>query len=359
MKKKRYEFFFGRFATVNFTVTHAMARRLQHTYRVPTPIVALHDRPAAHFRPLSPDERARFLSSFAPTTAYADAILAGAMRLVVSSTSWTADEDFSMLLDALVAYSAAAAAAATRQAPSSSSSSSSLPRRRQPPLPAILAIITGKGPLRQHYLERIAALEAQGKLGGGSGSGGSGSGSSAGVTVVAAWLPLRDYAALLGAADLGVSLHVSSSGVDLPMKVLDMFGAGLPVVGWCDGGDGGGDGDEGGDGGGDGDEDGDRGRAGDKGAGADGGFASAWGELVKEGVNGRGFRDAAQLGRLLIELLGDGEGRKAGGGRGAAGGRGAEGETQLRRLRQGALAEGRTRWDDVWQPVAGRILGLA
>ena len=197
-----------------------------------------------------------------------DEIETGKTKLLVSSTSWTPDEDFSLLLDALVGYSELATTSHSH-------------------LPDIHAIITGKGPQKEHYLAQIAALDGQGKL--------------ESVSIKTAWLSMTDYASLLGAADLGVSLHMSSSGVDLPMKVVDMFGAGLPVVGW--------------------------------------GQFEAWPELVKENANGRGFGSAEELRRVLVELFG--------------------GDVdELKRLRDGAVREGKKRWDDEWDPVAGRLLGV-
>ncbi|KAI9674204.1 MAG: mannosyltransferase [Caeruleum heppii] len=260
-----YERFFGRSAVANFTVTDVMATLLKTDYDIRSPILTLHDRPPAQFQPLSPEHRQRFLSGLPQTAQYAAAILKGDMRLIVSSTSWTPDEDFSILLDALKQYSQQDATYHQR--------------------PHILAIITGKGPLKEYHQQKMSESKPQ----------------LSKATISTAWLSAADYASLLGAADLGVSLHTSSSGVDLPMKVVDMLGAGLPVTGWSR-------------------------------------FA-AWPELIQEGDNGRGFGSAAELNDVLRDLL-------------------VEDVPQLSRLKEGALREGRRRWDDEWDPIAGRLFGL-
>lgn len=127
--------------------------------------------------------------------------LEGRPALLCSATSWTADEDFSVLLEALGRYEAAAR--------SDARSDASLPR--------LIVVITGKGALKAPFEREVARLEA-------------GEGGWTHVRVRTAWLARDDYPRLLGSADLGVSLHDSTSGADLPMKVVDGFGCGVPVV---------------------------------------------------------------------------------------------------------------------------------
>ena len=263
-----YEHMFFFLADKHFTVSEAMRKKLVADSTRPD-VLVLHDRPRDSFRILSSHERDAFLSKLPETAQYSRELLSGKWRLVVSSTSWTKDEDFSILLDALQAYSASIEQDATRS------------------LPKIMALITGKGPMKEYYLDRIRQLNQKKQL--------------ANVLITTAWLNTKDYASLLGSADLGVSLHKSTSGVDLPMKVVDMFGAGLPVVGWSK--------------------------------------FEAWSELVEEGVNGRGFGDARELEDLFKNLF-------------SRGGAGVES------LRAGARKERERGWDAEWDAVAGRVFGL-
>ena len=101
--------------------------------------------------------------------------------IIVSSTSWTVDEDFSILLDALVLYDKC--------------------KGKQNSLPTIHCIITGKGPMKEHYMSQAEKLRLKH------------------VSIFSAWFAAIDYPRLLASATLGVSLHSSSSGLDLPMKV--------------------------------------------------------------------------------------------------------------------------------------------
>lgn len=260
-----YEKVFAKAARHHITVTDAMARVLKNEYKVTAQ--SLHDRPASMFRPINSQARLKFLSRLPETAQYAQDLLPTSKtpwKLIVSSTSWTADEDFSLLLDALSAYSAQV------------DSNKHLPR--------ILAIITGKGPLKEYYLSKVRTLNQANKL--------------TNVVIQTAWLTPEDYALLLASADLGVSLHTSSSGVDLPMKVVDMFGAGLPVVGW--------------------------------------GKFEAWPELVQEDVNGKGFDSSQQLMGQLVSLFGEADGL-------------------LKKLKDGALEESDNRWDNEWDRVGGKL----
>jgi len=244
-----------------------MNSHLRESWKIKTPIHTLHDRPPSHFKPFSATEREAFLRSHPVTSPYAEKVLAGRTRLVLSSTSWTPDEDFTIFLSALVSYDRFA------------SSENFL---RPDSVPPLFVVITGKGLLRDGYLARIEALELQY------------------VTIESVWLEAEDYPRMIACADLGVSLHTSSSGMDLPMKVVDLFGVGVPVAAVK--------------------------------------FASV-GELVKDGENGVTFENDEELTNILGRLF---DPRKK----------------ELERLKAGAMKETEHRWDENWDKVAAPVFGL-
>ncbi|KAJ3986328.1 mannosyltransferase [Lentinula detonsa] len=248
---KWFEATFGRVAYAHLFVTEAMRDFLVKEWNLVGEKVVLHDRPPKHFHRCSAQEihdlftklqtpfsQYKSLQNFLPesrtpfstpltdrkpspesSTATSpipdlDPISATAPTyeniqpprlrpdrpaLVVSSTSWTPDEDFGILLDALKQYEQRA-----RELSEADNGKK---------LPKILMAVTGKGPQRDEYMKKINRLQAEWHW----------------VRCISLWLEAEDYPIFLGSADLGVSLHSSSSGRDLPMKVVDMFGCGLPV----------------------------------------------------------------------------------------------------------------------------------
>jgi beta-1,4-mannosyltransferase len=198
-----YESTVGRYADAHLCVSQAMQAALGEYWGIAGASV-LYDRPAACFAPTLPHVRQDLFHRLQDTIAFAIAegqpeVTKGLERpaLLVSPTSWTADEDFSMLLDAALQCDAMIRAHEEEAAGRL--------------FPHLLILITGKGPLRSHYEAQIARLALR-KL-----------------HLRTLWLAAEDYARLLGAADAGICLHRSSSGLDLPMKLADMFGSGLPV----------------------------------------------------------------------------------------------------------------------------------
>lgn len=118
--------------------------------------------------------------------------------LLVSATSWTLDEDFSILLAALSTYERAAASLA-------SGGEAAVPpvlrlaetgTRREKRLPPVVVLITGKGAGKKAFEREVERRER-----------------SEGwewVRVRTAWLEREDYPRLLGASPSSLSFHSSA-----------------------------------------------------------------------------------------------------------------------------------------------------
>jgi beta-1,4-mannosyltransferase len=94
--------------------------------------------------------------------------------LLVSSTSWTPDEDFGILLEALGLYETRA-----REVNRGTGDGKFV-------LPKVLMVVTGKGPLKAKYMKEVEELQ--------NGSGGGWKW----VRCISLWLEAEDYPVLLG-----------------------------------------------------------------------------------------------------------------------------------------------------------------
>ncbi|KAJ6752020.1 hypothetical protein OIU85_002441 [Salix viminalis] len=235
-----FERHYGKMAHGALCVTRAMQHELAQNWGIKAAV--LYDQPPEFFHPASLEEKHKLfcrlgehigesqgvrdcashgavgmgspnLNETLLTAMVADDIFLKPNRpaLVVSSTSWTADEDFGILLEAAVMYDRRVAAILNEDDSNVEVLWNEMSAGKQCLYPRLLFIITGKGPEKEKYEEKIRRLHLKR------------------VAFRTMWLSAEDYPLLLGSADLGVCLHTSSSGLDLPMKVVDMFGCGLPV----------------------------------------------------------------------------------------------------------------------------------
>ncbi|PVZ98643.1 hypothetical protein BB558_005351 [Smittium angustum] len=211
---KDYEKYFGQMASKNICVTDKMAKDLSKNWGIKKPIVTLHDKAPKSYKKLStlesvefwtelfsseqlkrkvPDSYIHMLETVNGTkTIDQNGRSVGKPLVLTTGTSWTADEDLYLMLNSLKQYNEET--------------------KNDDRYPNLLVIITGKGPMQQEFEKTIEYLVLEK------------------VFITTAWLSPENYPRLLGSADLGVSLHKSSSGLDLPMKIVDMFGCGLPVL---------------------------------------------------------------------------------------------------------------------------------
>jgi beta-1,4-mannosyltransferase len=176
----------------NLAVSHGLATFLENKFGVKQAQV-LYDRPASVFVPIERADRERFRQALFARLG----IRANTVGFIVCPTSWTEDEDFDVVIEAVMhleervrGWEAGSGA------------------RR---FPELVILVTGDGARRAEFERRFAGLPARR------------------IQLRARFLEPDDYPRVVGSADVGLCLHRSSSGLDIPMKVADLFGAGVPV----------------------------------------------------------------------------------------------------------------------------------
>ena len=206
----KYEKYLGKKSDLNFCVSQAEKRDLKKEFNIDA--ICLPDRPVKGLFKFLNELEANDLYKNYPNELYSliDTHLPENKNLkpivMISSTSWTPDEDFSMLLDAFIKTEEMIKESIEDK------TQKNIYNITEDKIKKILFLITGRGPMRDKFMDKVS--EANLKY----------------FDVKSIWLESDDYPKLLSLVDLGISLHYSSSGIDLPMKVVDMFSGCLPVA---------------------------------------------------------------------------------------------------------------------------------
>lgn len=180
---RRSERRWGRRADAHLTVSKALADWLSREFGITAAV--MYDRPSQAFAAPAAETASGLWDTMKKELPAAERI-----PIVVCPTSWTLDEDFDLLLEALERAE----------------------RRLMGDQPSLAVILTGRGPLRATFEQRASRRHFKR------------------IIVKTLWLEPADYPTLVGMADLGLCLHQSASGLDLPMKLADLRGAGVPVA---------------------------------------------------------------------------------------------------------------------------------
>jgi beta-1,4-mannosyltransferase len=260
-----YERRLARRADANLCVSRGMAGWLASRFGVPRPTV-LYDRPASVFAPIDRTEREGFKQALFGRLG----VRLEPHALVVCPTSWTEDEDFDLVVDAVY-----------RLEDRIRGWEAAVPGRR---FTNLLILVTGDGGRRKRFERLFAGLPARR------------------VQMRTRWLEPDEYPRVVGSADLGLCLHRSSSGLDIPMKVADLFGAGVPVCALD--------------------------------------YGACLAERVRHGDNGLLFSTGRQLADVLFDIFETFP----------------DDQSTLDRLRVGARRSARPTWDEGWARDARGVL---
>jgi beta-1,4-mannosyltransferase len=249
----------------NLCVSRGLAAFLESRFGV-TNAHVLYDRPASAFVPIERGDRERHRQALFGRLG----VHGGTVGFVVCPTSWTEDEDFDVIIDAVVRL----------EHRIRGWEATSRDRR----FADLVVLVTGDGERRAEFERRFAGLPARR------------------IHLRTRWLEPEDYPRVVGSADLGLCLHRSSSGLDIPMKIADLFGAGVPVLALD--------------------------------------YGACLAERVRHGDNGLLFSTAEQLADIVFDLF---ENYPAD-------------QKRLERLRAGARKSSRPTWEEGWTREARPVL---